>query len=496
MYPFELEWLEGEMLIHAIRLLEGKSMYAAPSTEFISEVYPPFYYITIAGLCKIFGVSFFVPRLISVVSCFGILFFLYRIPVKEGGLRSIGLVSCGFFVSCYPVHAAWYDVGRVDMLFYVLLIASCYVLAYYRNTSWALASSVILYVLACYTKQSVLVFFPFIALYLFSVDKRQAIIFVCSVSVLLLIIFYVLNTLTEGWFSTYTLLNPLRYAFKSEDSSLITHYDFLADVKEKLVYEMRYEIFYKLPLFFTLVIAFLIKRVVSLKRPFNLTVWEYTAVPAAVAYFMLRPHLGSERNDLIYMTLWGSILLGFLLMKLSVSRATGPRSSTMTTIYFLLVLQLVLLLYNPKEQVPSSQSVSKGFEFISMVNNMPGEVYIPYHAMYAIMAGKKMVINAGAFWGYQVTAEKEWVPTDLIEKINNKYFSAIIIDDKSYYSFLGQTMVLDNVKMLLSHGEYLSEAINENYKLAGRISYESDDEFRNPVAFRTRPELILVPRNS
>jgi hypothetical protein len=497
LYPFELEWLEGEILCHVVRLLDGKSIYAPPSTEFISEVYPPFYYIITAALCKIFDVSFFVPRLISVASCLGILFFLYRIILQEGGQRSIGLLCCGFFVSFYQIHGTWYDLGRVDMLLFFLIIAGCFLLAYYRNRSWALACSAVLFVLACYTKQSALCFIPFVVLYLLGIDKKKAVIFLCSVCVLFIIVFYVLNAATDGWFATYTYLNPLRYSNNQVKNPLLEmHYAFAADVERKLLYEMRYEIFYKLPVFFTLVMAFLIKRAVSLKRPFNLTVWEFTAIPAAVSYFMLRPHIGSEKNDLIYITLWGCILLGLFLIKLSASQGSRNKSSTLVTVYILLALQLVLQIYNPKNQVPSSESVSKGNEFIALVKNMPGQVFIPYHSMYGVMAGKKMFINSGAYWGYLVTSGKPLKITDLIEKINHKYFSAIILDDKSYYTLLGQNFEFDIVAMLFSSEEYLSKAIKANYKLQSRIPYRSDSEFRNLAGFMTRPELIYVPRDS
>ena len=36
------------------------------------------------------------------------------------------------------------------------------------------------------------------------------------------------------------------------------------------------------------------------------------------------------------------------------------------------------------------------------------------------MAGKKMFINSGAYWGYLVTSGKPLKLTDLIEKINQK----------------------------------------------------------------------------
>ena len=67
-YPFEIEWLEGELICHSIQLLKGNSLYAPPTTEFISELYPPFYYVVSAVFFKLAGsFNFLIPRLLSVL---------------------------------------------------------------------------------------------------------------------------------------------------------------------------------------------------------------------------------------------------------------------------------------------------------------------------------------------------------------------------------------------------------------------------------------------
>jgi hypothetical protein len=40
-HPYELEWMEGGMLAHALRVLEGKPVYAKPSVDFVAYMYPP-----------------------------------------------------------------------------------------------------------------------------------------------------------------------------------------------------------------------------------------------------------------------------------------------------------------------------------------------------------------------------------------------------------------------------------------------------------------------
>jgi hypothetical protein len=93
-------------------------------------------------------------------------------------------------------------------------------------------------------------------------------------------------------------------------------------------------------------------------------------------------------------------------------------------------------------------------------------------------------------------AKEQFRPADLIEKIKNKSFSAIIIDDTGYLNAKGERVVVDNVKMLLTANDELSTVVAENYTLARRIPYSSDREFRTVTGFLTRPELILEPKKA
>src|SRR5262245_34590975 len=49
-HPYDIEWMEGGMLTHSLRLLEGRPIYAAPSADFISYVYQPLYAMVVAAL--------------------------------------------------------------------------------------------------------------------------------------------------------------------------------------------------------------------------------------------------------------------------------------------------------------------------------------------------------------------------------------------------------------------------------------------------------------
>jgi hypothetical protein len=243
-----------------------------------------------------------------------------------------------------------------------------------------------------------------------------------------------------------------------------------------------------------MVLAFMLYRIVSVTKASTFSLWECTSLAVPLAYFTIRPHPGSERNDFLCMTVWGCILLGLFLVRLAAAARQDNSNRIQITVYLLLTLQLCLQLYNPALLVPTAQDEKKGAEFISMVKNIPGEVYIPYHALYGHMAGKKLIFNGGAYWSYQMLAKEPFRPVELIEKIKNKYFSAIIIDDKGYLNAKGERVVVDNVKLLLTANDELSTVVAENYTLARRIPYSSDSEFRTVTGFQTRPELILEPK--
>ena len=496
-YPFELEWIENEMVAHGVVLAQQGLIYPAPSTGFIAELYPPVYYLFIALFFKLFAtVNFLIPRLISVAALGVILVLLYRLIIKEGGTKSIGLLVSGFFLSFYEIHGTWYDLARADMLLYALLLLGLYVLAYGRSRVPAALFGALLLTGACYTKQTGLYFVPFAGLYLLLKDKKQCLIFCVACGGLLVSLFFFLQYTSDGWFGTYALFNPLRHNQVLFKPLSELQFQMLFEMRDKLLPEMRYEIFYKLPVFFTLVLAFMLYRIISITRASTFSVWECTALAVPLAYFSIRPHPGSERNDFLCMTVWGCILLGLFLVRLTAAAGRDNNNRMQITVYLLLTLQLCLQLYNPVPLVPTPQDEKKGIEFITMVKNMPGEVYIPYHTLYGYLAGKKLIFNGGAYWAYQMLAKEQFRPADLIEKIKNKSFSAIIIDDTGYLNAKGERVVVDNVKMLLTANDELSTVVAENYTLARRVPYSSDREFRTVTGFLTRPELILEPKKA
>src|SRR6266702_667106 len=70
-YPYDLEWMEGGMLCHALRFVDGQPLYAPPSLDFIPYLYTPLYPFALFVLGKLFGVGYVLARALSILSFLG-----------------------------------------------------------------------------------------------------------------------------------------------------------------------------------------------------------------------------------------------------------------------------------------------------------------------------------------------------------------------------------------------------------------------------------------
>ena len=69
-YPYDLEWMEGTMLLHAHRLREGQPLYAPPSLAFVAFAYPPLQPALVALASTLFGLDYATGRALSILAYF------------------------------------------------------------------------------------------------------------------------------------------------------------------------------------------------------------------------------------------------------------------------------------------------------------------------------------------------------------------------------------------------------------------------------------------
>ena len=119
-YPFDLEWMEGGLLVHGKRLAEGSSIYPEPSIEFIPYLYTPLYPTLLAIFNYAVDISYQVGRAISIISLV-VLFWqmykdiTYRVAPEEKPIARMGwLMGLGVIAASYPYMEGWFDIVRAD----------------------------------------------------------------------------------------------------------------------------------------------------------------------------------------------------------------------------------------------------------------------------------------------------------------------------------------------------------------------------------------------
>ncbi len=122
-YPFDLEWMEGGMLVHVQRLREGLGLFIEPNADFVPYIYPPGYPALLSALGE---PSYTVGRIVSLTSIFAAAIALVFAVRESSSLRDqaggtqnpwfIGIGTAAVFLSTYEDSGAFFDLVRADGL--------------------------------------------------------------------------------------------------------------------------------------------------------------------------------------------------------------------------------------------------------------------------------------------------------------------------------------------------------------------------------------------
>ena len=134
-FPAEIEWMEGGMLTHAIRLANGQAIYAPPSAEFVPFFYTPGYPAALAALGKIFGgVDFGLARSVSLAATLFTLWLLFQVVRRETDTR-FGFIAVGLYAALFRTNGAFYDLARPDSLYIAIVFSGC-IIIYREGPVW------------------------------------------------------------------------------------------------------------------------------------------------------------------------------------------------------------------------------------------------------------------------------------------------------------------------------------------------------------------------
>ena len=121
LYPYDLEWMEGGMLIHAWRIQQDLGIYVEPSSDFIPYIYPPLYPTLLAWLSEIWTLDYWMGRGVSIV---GTLLATSALMVgirRETATWALTWLGGALWLSTYEDSGTFLDLTRADGLMMGLL---------------------------------------------------------------------------------------------------------------------------------------------------------------------------------------------------------------------------------------------------------------------------------------------------------------------------------------------------------------------------------------
>lgn len=455
-YPFELEWMEGGQLDHVVRILNGQQIYVAPSLEFIPYIYTPLYNYLAAAISLITGVGFFPLRLISFISTLGIFVYLYMLLKKITGSKYIGVVSAGIYAASFKVCGQWYDTGRVDSLFLFLFLASMYYLITgLENRKYYLISG-ILAGLSFLTKQSVIfMILPVLIYFIVKKDKKGWIYFI-GFSILTLLVSIYFNVITNGWYWFWNFGLPATHHWNYK----YIYAFWLNDLMEPLGISMAFG---------------LIGFVFLYYKKNNFLLLLLTVIGCLVDSWLLRLHYGGYLNAIMPAVLSISIAAPIGLYYFSENAKVDSVKSWETNrllVYLLILVQFIVLNYNPLQAIPTSKDLEGGKKFLKEISKFKGDIFVPCHSFIPTYSGKKSMAHAVVIHDLLISNSslKVKLLNEIKDNFKNKRYEAVILNS-----------------------EWEMEELDKYYDKAGSIFSENEQSFFTVIG-KTRPDIIYLPK--
>lgn len=430
-YPYDLEWMEGGMLCHALRLSRGQPIYAPPSVDFIPHLYTPLYPALLASLARLTGdVSYLAGRLVSLLSFVGALGVALLLGLRaaregaqaqaqamtagDGGARARLLgaaVALAVPMAAFLQVGGFYDLARSDSLQLFLSTAGLALCWLRRDSHGAVALAAAILVASFFAKQTAAPLIAGTGAALLLTRRPQALtLALCGVA-LFAGAALLLNLSTGGWFWTYIFRLHQSHAFFTRRAFIETP-----------------------------------GQLATLLGPGLLLVpWSLASGGGRAPGLLFCAFLGAcgfFSACLSFGTQWAHVnayIPGVFFPALAMAAAAGHllsvrgRPGRRAAVWLLLCASILPLLLRyrvdrPAAHVPTAADRARGDALIARLRAEPGEVLIPFHPFYGHLAGKRTYLHRMGVW--DVRGSVAGPVRGLAEALRERRFSAIVFDQK------------------------------------------------------------------
>jgi hypothetical protein len=409
LYPFEVEWIESGMLVSVLRLLHGQGLYVAPTLDYVPYLYTPLYLYVAAAATKVMGTAghgYLAMRLVSTAATLGSAATIYALVKLETERRVAAIAAAGLYMACYAVVGGFYDIGRVDSLFVLLLLMALLL----QRKGYPVVAALV-WVLAFQTKQTVL---PLAVVILLAEWRRPRRMIAALVTFAMATTASVvwMNRATGGWYGFY-----------------------IFGVARGLPLVLRQAVLY-VPLMVVgpiavawavIVTAAVVTRVRLERAMFYLVV---SAVLLGGVWFV-EAHKGASGNSLMPVYAWTAVLFGVALARLLELAEEHSTPRLALAVLLAAVVQLVAMIYNPGRFVPPQDAVDRSQQFVDRLRALPGDVYVLNHSYDAVLAGKQPHAEGealGAVLDAKLGGTSAALRTQLDAAVTEHRYTAMVVD--------------------------------------------------------------------
>jgi 4-amino-4-deoxy-L-arabinose transferase-like glycosyltransferase len=396
--PYPLNYSDGIMVEFSELLLERGTYFLDINTlPAVYAPYPPVFIFIAAIFFKIFGSSFFIIRILSLLFSVILSMVVYRLIKYVTKDNFIALFfSLLFYVPVYMY--SWLALGRADTLAILFAVAG---LVVYIKEPKKLHSVIILFVLAFFTRQAVIaaagaVFFD---LWLVKKDAKKALSFLLMFGGSIAFIMFFFSILTKGQFYLH-LISYNKMVFIIWEESITKYVRFIRP----------------LSILFALAVYGLFstkKNVFGFYFLINMLFLVTAGKNGASDNYFIEPFV--------------SVLLYVGTMTRELFKNKEKRTAVFMLCLFL--FQIISLMQNPRYYLNIVQKFikpdyAKNEEILNLVKNSKGEV-LSDNIGYLTMNDKKVWLE-DPFYFNELAKAGVWDAAPLVEKCKNKQFSLIL----------------------------------------------------------------------
>lgn len=453
-YPYDLEWMEGGMLHHALRFQTGHGIYHEPSIEFIPYLYTPLYPALLAILGEVFGLTYTLGRTVSVLSLIGIgvvstistcsarWHHVAKLPALIGMLLALGL-----FAAVYPYVEGWYDIVRADTLFLFLVTAGLTAALHWSGEGTGaagharVAAVAAILAFAFFAKQTGIFYVALGGGIVLLLAWRRLATYIATAGIIGLGGSGLMNLTSEGWFWTYIRKIHTAHDFNMDRfwksfGNILWHFPAMSIV-----------------IAITLVIVLytwlrpprrgMRRELPRQTRPFLMwtVAFAVSTVVGAVGWGTEFAHFNAYMPAFLH----GALAAGTAIPALTacIGILGGARKHTTLAMQLVAGAAGLSLAYtcwhatwNPRRFMPTQADVAAGDKLIKRIKDLDGDVWMPSHPWYLALAGKQPHVHRMGI--KDVTWRQTRKVIGLDEALEKHRFSTLVFDNRDLFLELPQ----------------------------------------------------------